>query len=95
MSNMIRVCHSFNSCMHSTSKFSTRRVCLTNLGFLVDVVFVLFCFFFFFGRLVWKKIFPNFVFGKIRHPSLYQRVFAYFSKQPASRKTPKRKSALA
>ena len=49
MSNMIRVCHSFNSCMHSTSKFSTREVCLTNLGFLVDVVFVLFGFFFFFG----------------------------------------------
>ena len=64
MSNMIRVCHSFNSCMHSTSKFSTRKVCLTNLGFLVDVVFVLFCFFFFFLALSLEENFSKLCFWK-------------------------------
>ena len=57
MSNLICVCHSFNSCMHSTSKFLTRRVCLTNLSFLVDVVF---CFVLFFGFFLSLSLEENF-----------------------------------
>ena len=51
--------------MHSTSKFSTRRVCLTNLSFLVDVVFCFVLFFvFFFLALSLEENFSKLCFWK-------------------------------